>query len=322
MAYMNVSTDVSNGTPRMVKGVPNILFIGSGDWATEMEKEHPGRVFSSLSDAINAVPAGDGSSTYGYYHTLIYVRGTHAIDSKVQIPIEKSGIKLIGVGDHYGEAGFYTDTDLTAGVPMIEVEAYNFEMKNLRLWSSVTQAGDCITVGVTATSGALYFRAENVHILGPNSGSYKTFEHGIRLKDAKYAHLKDVYVDVGTGATAGILCEAGLGNGREQVLENCHVSVQADTGDAVIPLKVNADQHYGHIIGGTYVAQSTADAIEIGGNGWILTGGGLAASENAVSDGVAPIDINGDNTVLGEFYVKQIGANTAAALATEGGGGT
>lgn len=316
MAHTKQAVNVLDGIPKIIKGVTNVLFVGSGDWASDMQREYPGQVFRTLAEAIAAVPVGDGTNTFGFYNTKIIVKGTHEFTSTVQIPLTKSGIEIIGVGPHWGSAGFYANTDFGAGVPMIEVGGFNIAMRNIRFWSEVDQAGDALTVGVAANSGALYFKAENVSIMGPNSASYKTFVHGIRLKDAKFAHLKDVYVDVGTGATAGILCESGYGNGREQILENVHVNVQIDTGDAVIPLKVNADQHYGRIIGGSYIAQSTADAIEINANGWALSGGGIAANENVVSADATPIDNNGTGTIYGEYYVKQIGGSTAAVLAS------
>ena len=318
MSHIKLSTDVTNATPRYVKGVPNILYVGSGDWATEMKREYgEDKVFATLPAAIAAVPAGDGSSTYGFYNTKIIVHGTHLVSSTITIPITKSGITIEGVGPHAGSAGIYTTTALGAGVPLLKVLGYNVTLKNFRVWAETTvQTGDAIHWG-DATYGALYGHLENVHVLGPSSGSYLKFVKGIVLKDAKYTHLVDCEVDVATGSTAGISIEAGVGNGRNHVLKNCHVHVLTDTGDAVKALDIAADQEGGIIDGGSYVCQSTADAIEIDGAYWTLTGGVIAANESAVSADAAPIDNNVTTTVYGECYVKQINGATQVALATE-----
>jgi len=315
--YVGVTQNATDGIPVMVKGVPNILYVGSGDWYTEMQRVYGNsRVFRTLQDAINAVPPGDGTNTFGYYNTKIIVLGNELVTGVTTIPVNRSGIEIIGVGSHYGSAGMYTSTALGAGVPILLVQGNNIAIRNMRFWAdTTTQTGDAIHFG-DATYAALYGLVENVRVQGAVSGSYLDFKNGIVIKDAKYSILRDVEVTGGANTAVGIHYQAGVGNGKNHRLDNVRSHIFNDTGDTAVPLKVDADQNHGIINGGQFVTHSTADAITIAGDEWTLTGGGLAATEVAVGVN-AHIDITGTEPTIGEFYVKQLGGATAASLFDE-----
>jgi len=315
-SFIGLTQEVTDGIPIIVKGVPNILFVGTGDWYTEMSRQHPSKVFKSLQAAIDAVPAGDGSTTYGNYNTKIIVHGTTTVTTTVTVPATKAGIEIVGTDPQWGKAGINTATALGAGVPILKILGNNCAIRNLRVWAeTTTQTGDAIHFG-DATYPALYGLIENVRVQGAVSGSYLDFKNGIVIKDSKYTIIRKTEVTGGANTAVGISIEAGVGNGKRHRLENVNVHIFNDTGDAAIPLQIAADQNLGIIQGGEYITHSTADAIEIGGNEWTITGGGLAANEDIV--GVeTQIDWNGAQRIVGEFYVKQLGGATAASLFSE-----
>ena len=45
MANTKQAVDALAGIPKMVNGVPNFLYVGTGDWGAQMQREYPGQVF-------------------------------------------------------------------------------------------------------------------------------------------------------------------------------------------------------------------------------------------------------------------------------------
>lgn len=299
------------GIPAEVDGFYNVLFVGpsSEAWTKAMEAQHGGRVFNTLQDAINAAPRGDGSSTYGFNRTKIFYYGQNSSATyPITVPKTRAGLEIIGVEGAY----LSTTADLTADVPLLKIEADYVTIRNLRLFTTqASQVGDALHLG-SASGAALYSRLENVIVHGPENGVYTDFTRGIVLKDAKYSVLKDCKVYGSTGTTEGIAIMTGIGDSTGVELDNCFVKIITG-GASTKPLTVTASQNYGHIKGGVYMTDSGATAIEIAGNGWTLSGGGLACNTDTVGAS-AQIDITGTGVTVGPFYVKDSDANTAPTL--------
>lgn len=311
MSNIKQSIGATLGVPLSVDGLVNVLYVGASNssWTRAMETQYPGRVFYTLQAAITAAPRGDGTNTFGYNNTRIIFAGQNTATFPITIPTTRSGITIEGLPGN----SISTSTDLGAGVALIKVEGNNCTLRNLRLFTTAaTQNGDAIQIG-SATGAALYTNLDNCIVQGPENGVYTDFANGIVVKDAKYSVLENNTVYGGVGTVVGIKVSAGVGNSTGLTLKNNYVEIVDDTADTAICLQVDASQNFGKIIGGQYLTNSTADAIEINGDDWFLGGAGLAANEDTVGAG-AQVDWNGARPKVGQFYVKDINGATAASL--------
>jgi hypothetical protein len=307
------------GIPSYVQGKANVLYCGprTSTWMRAMQDILPGTWFPTLKNAIDALPAGDGTATFGFNNSVIFVGPEHpevTTSTLPIVPLSKSGVTIVFGPDAY----LYTSAILGAGNALLELQGYYSKVVNGRFFTTqAAQTGSAIIVGGSGVEGAgLYATLENCLVQCTESGTYTDFAKGIQVRDGKYTTIKDCVVYGDAGTTANISIEAGIGNSRGVRIINTTSRIVVDAGNAAYALSVDADQNYGHIIGGSFVTPSTQDAIEIDGNGWELGGAGLAANADAVGAG-AQIDYNGTGVIVGPFYVKQVGGGTAASLFSE-----
>jgi len=320
MAYTELAIDALRGIPRIVKGKTNFLYVGTSDWGAEMQKEHPGKVFRTLTDAIAAVPAGDGTDTFGFVQTVIVMRGYETVTAAtapVTVPLTKSGVLITAAQP--GQGGLTTSVALGADTPLLRIQGYNCWIDGLRFYAdTVTQTGDCVQFGAAAGAGVNYCGMSNCLIQGSMSGTYKDFTRAVVTYNGKYMTYKNNWIEIGDGSTAGFKFAAdAAGNGRSQYLKDNIVYCKDEASNACILVDVDVDQEGGIIDGGLYSNEgSTADVFEIDAANWTITGHGLACNADAVGAG-AQIDWNGADRTVGPFYVKQGGGATAPTLFDE-----
>lgn len=320
MAYTEVSVNALDGVPRKINGLDNVLYVGASNsaWAIAMELDNPGKVYPTLASAIAAIPAGDGTTTFGYYNSQIIVGpGTYTSTATTVIPKTKAGITITFLPG----AIMTTATALGANVAVLEVQAPYCVLNNPTITNThATQTGTGLIIGGNAVGEG---NGTGCIVNGGRIGGSTTatdFAKSVSIFGAADAQLNNVRVFGSTATTNGI--EIAAGGDTDAVaalrvaLNNCFVKIVTG-GASTNPLTVAAGQLDGVINGGFYGTDSGATAIAITAEGWALMGGGLAVNTDTVGAG-AQIDLITATTInIGQFYVKDIGAATAASLFDE-----
>lgn len=313
MSYVQPSLDIFSGTPKVVIGKQNILFCAPATslWFAEMSKMFPGQVYPSLYNAINALPANDGTDNFG--SKIIVGPGTQTVTATTLPVVAKTnpGTTI----EFLPGAILTTATNLTADIGVLEIQATDCTVINPFITNSAaTQAGSGLIIG--GATGTTEGTGARTKVIGGTIGGATTatdFAKPIQVRQAELTELRGVTVYGSTGTTNGIAIEAGVGNGYGHKIIDCNVKFITG-GASTKPLTVAASQINGLISGGSFTTDSAATAIEITAEGWTLNGGGLAGNTDTVGAG-AQIDLVTATTIyVGEFYVKDVDGATPASL--------
>jgi hypothetical protein len=284
----------------------------------EVFNEDPGLLFTSLASAL--AYANDGS-TSSFIPTTIYVaQGSYTSTTPTIISKEQSGLRV------YFEKGsvLTTATPLGAGNGVLEIEAHEVEIVGSPKITNTqaSQTGWAVVIGGTLSTEGFGTGAYIENLVVNGDLTTTDFVGNVLVRGVTDLVIKDSLLYASTGTTSEVIsmiqATDGAGytrDGARPRLINVQAIANTDSGNGVIPLSVGDASHpRGVIDGGVYVTDGSGKAIVLTSADWTLTGAGYAASTSTIGAGV-PIDLVTATTInIGQFYVKDNNANTAATL--------
>ena len=277
----------------------------------EVYRESPDILFTKLSDALLAMP--DGSLTDQIPSTIYIAPGVYTETAKTVVGKEQSGLRI------YFDRGaeLTTSTALTAGDGLLEIEGDSVQIAGFPLLtnSAASQTGSALIVGGSETIEGNGDRVyiENLRIEGDATSI--DWAKTVRVRGSKNGYMKDCYLYGSAGTTQIIGLETvDSRTVTSWTLDNVNANAIGDTGNSCVPLESDVSSNYCVIKGGSYITDGAGKAMIIKGNHWLLSEGGIAGSTASIAAG-SHIDLQTATTIrVGQFYVKDINANAAAAL--------
>lgn len=284
----------------------------------ELEGLYSAHLFATLADALSALPNGSDYTSYTTQNpaTIYVAPGVYTVTSKQVITDKKSGLRI------FFERGaeLTTATALSAGDGLLEIEGRNVQIVGFPLLSNsnATQTGSALIIGgSTATEGdGRRAYIENLAVAGSTSATDWVKPVVIRgAQDVQFVNNIGAVIYGSTATTRIISVEAGNSrNSTNLRLVGVIAKAIGDSGNTCVPLTVDASQTGGQIIGGEYTTDGSGKAIVITADDWSLTGHGFAGSTGAITSGGTVDLVTATKIRIGNFFVKDLDANTATSL--------
>lgn len=250
--------------PTKVNGLDNILLVApfNSSLGRTWLAEFNGRVHNSLQGAINALPGGDGVSTFGYNHSIIVFAGQDEIITEpIVVPLSKSGVTIVGLMG----SKLISDSDLGFGNALLQIEAHDTTVSNMTFSSvAAKQTGTAIQIGSKNGAGLSSIIIDCI-ILGSESGAYSSFQKGISIHDGTHTQIDNTLIRGDKNTSEGINIK---GKGRGILIKDTVVHITHNANTTALAVEEGSDNG---MIFNSHFTVDGKESTNIEGKDWLTT---------------------------------------------------